>query len=126
GGNGEGGGGNEKGGARAAALPPTPAAAGGTAGVLAIILHAHSAVLAVSAAPGAVHNHGVSRGEPSGTGASLLDPACVLMAESKGKLDRSLGRGPLHQVEIGVTGACTANFHKNLPRPELGHRHLTK
>src|SRR5215472_7601822 len=60
---------NEQVGSHAAVVTAKPAAAGGTAGVLTIILHAHSAVLAVSAAPGAVHNHGVSGRESRGTGA---------------------------------------------------------
>src|SRR5262249_4486391 len=117
---------NEQVGSHAAVVAAEPAAAGGTVGALAIILHAHPAVLAVSAAPGAVNNHGVSGREPCGAGPKLLDPAGVLMAEGEGKLDRPLGLGPLQQVGVGMTGARAANFHKNLPWPGLGYRHLAK
>src|SRR5262249_51615754 len=68
----------DHGGRRPPVSPAKPAAAGGTAGVLAIILHAHPAVLAVPAAPGAVNNHRVSGRESHGTGAKLLDPPRVL------------------------------------------------
>src|SRR5499427_10959297 len=90
---------NKQVGSHAAVVTAKPAAAGGAASVLAIILHAHAAVLAVSAAPGAVHNHGVTGREPGGAGPKLLDPAGVLMAEGEGEPDRPLRRGPLHQVE---------------------------
>src|SRR5215472_1832064 len=33
---------------------------------------------------------------------------------------------PSFQVEVGVTGARAASFHKHLPRPGLGYRHLAK
>src|SRR5262249_28424904 len=75
---------------------------------------------------GEVRSHGVCGGEAWGAGPKLLDPAGILMAEGEGELDRPLGRGPLHQVEVGVTGARAANFHKDLPWPGLGYRHLAK
>src|SRR6202043_3184581 len=103
-----------------------PAAAGSAAGVLAIILHAHPAVLAVSAAPGAVHDHGISGRESRGTGAQLLDPARVLMTEGERDHDWPFWCRPAHQVEVGVTGTRAPDFHKDLPWPGLRHRHIAK
>src|SRR5262249_16672015 len=117
---------NEQVGSHAAVVAAESSATGDTAGAFAIILHAHPAVLAVPAAPGAVNNHRVSGREPRGTGAKLLDPPRVLMSEGEGKFDRPLGRGPLHQVEVGVTGTCASDFHKDLPRPGLGYRHFAE
>jgi hypothetical protein len=48
------------------------------------------------------------------------------MAEGEGELDRPAGRGSLHEVEIRVTSARAADFHKDLPRPRRGDRHLAK
>src|SRR5262249_34475330 len=114
--------GNEQ--VRSTVVTAEPAAAGYTASVLTIILHAHPAVLADSAAPRIVDDHGVSWREPRRTGPKLFDPSRVLMTKCEGELDRPLGRGSLHEVEIGVTGARTADFYKDLTRSGLGHRHL--
>src|SRR6516164_7670518 len=70
--------GNEQVRSHATVVTAKPAAAGGTAGVLAIILHTHSAVLAASAAPWTVNYHRVPRREGRGARPHLLNPARVL------------------------------------------------
>src|SRR5215831_19375672 len=48
------------------------------------------------------------------------------MAEGEGELGRLRGRGRFHDVEVGVAGTRAPDLDQDLPRPRLGHRHLTE
>src|SRR4029079_14374748 len=73
-----------------------------------------------------VDQHGIADLEPGDTLAERGDSACVLVPERERKLPRHRSLGELHDMDVGVTQACTENLHQHLAGCRFGHLDLAK
>ena len=87
--------------------------------VLAQRLERQAAGAAAAAPPWAVDGHRLADVQPLDARAHRLDPPGVLVAERERELIREEPGGPLHHVQVGVTGAGTADLDEHLAGPWL-------
>src|SRR5690606_10776423 len=89
--------------------------------VLAVDLDAELAPGAGAASPGPVDSHRLADFEAGHSLADRMDPASVLVSESERRVP---GQGAflelVHQMDVGVAGAGSADRHDHLARSRLG------
>ena len=93
--------------------------------VLAVRIHAHHAARAGTAAPGALHGHGLALAESLDSLADLVHPAGVLVAQGEWGTpgEHSIAQH-VHQVQIRVAGTGPGDLDDNLAGAGRGDRNL--